>query len=223
MTAVGDPLQAMESDGLVPLYSSGSVDNLYARAVALVDVGISTFEVTLRSPGSLDALRSLLVRADVEALPLAIGAGTVMDPLIADAAIGAGARFIFSPVLSKEVAGRCRQSEVPYIPGCATPTEIHTALELGCGTVKLFPADAIGGPGFLRAVRSVFPDVNCIPSGGIRLETSVIRDWFDAGAVAVGMGSGLFPSDDTASSAQLLDRLRAALATLAEARQVRPA
>jgi 2-dehydro-3-deoxyphosphogluconate aldolase/(4S)-4-hydroxy-2-oxoglutarate aldolase len=222
MMVPGEPLAAMASDGLVPLFSSGDPDVLYAAAEALVGAGISTFEVTLRSHGSLDALTDLLARADAEDLPLAIGAGTVMDPATAEAAINAGARFVFAPVVSAGIAAVCSDAGVPHVPGCATPTEIHTALELGCGTVKLFPADAIGGSGFLRAVRSVFPGVACIPSGGITPDAGLLASWFDAGAVAVAMGSQLFGSGGPTGEPDVASRLELAVAAVAAARREPP-
>ena len=217
-----DPRGAMASDDLVPLYSSGSSDDLYSVAAALVNAGISTFEVTLRSPGSLEALRDVLKQAKAEELPLAIGAGTVLDVASAEAVIDAGARFVFSPVVSDEVASRCATEGVVYIPGCATPTEIHQALHLGCNTVKLFPANEIGGPGFLRSVRSVFPSVNCIPSGGIGPDATVIRRWFEAGAVAVAMGSQLL-GKPALRTPEVQQRLELALNAIDEARREIPA
>lgn len=218
MRVAPNPLELMASDGLVPLYSSGDPDDLFAAAQALVDIGIATFEVTLRRPGTLDAIGHLITRANSEGLSLAVGAGTVIDAAAAEAAIGAGARFVFSPVVSVSVATVCREAGVPHIPGCATPTEIHRARELGCHTVKLFPADALGGPGFLRAVRSVFPDVACIPSGGVTPDSSVLRSWFDAGAIAVAMGSRLFPSGGIRTNDDVRRNLERAVAAVAAAR-----
>ena len=212
-----EPLAAMAADGMVPLYSSESADDLYSVALALADAGISTFEVTLRLPQSLSAFQELLQRAAADDLPLMIGAGTVMDVVTAEASIEAGARFVFSPVISDDVARRCAAAGVVHIPGCATPTEIKAALQLGCTTVKLFPADAIGGPGFLRAVRSIFAGLECIPSGGIAPEAHSIRPWFEAGAPAVALGSQLFRGMPI-SSPELTSRFKSAMAEVAKAR-----
>ena len=188
-----EAMDAIRSGGLVPLYSSPDPDILYRAAQATVEAGIPVMEVTLRAPGVIDALAQLIARVEADSLPLMVGVGTVLDDGEAKAAIGSGARFIFSPVVSPEVAERCRAEGVAWIPGCATPTEIHTAMELGCSSVKLFPADAIGGPGFLRSVRSVIPTVEAIPSGGVVPEADALEAWFRAGAVAVAVGSWLFP------------------------------
>lgn len=192
-------LAAARESGIVPLMSSADPDVLWRAAEAIVEAGLGIMEVVFRAPGTARALARVIERAQEAGLPLTIGAGTVLSVTAADAAIGAGARFVFSPALSGEVGSRCIAAGVAWFPGCATPTEVHTALELGCDAVKLFPADALGGPGFVRSLRSVFPAMNPIPSGGIVPTEEELRAWFRAGAVAVGVGSWLFPSDAAGS------------------------
>lgn len=187
-------LVSIRESGLVPLMSSADPDILWQAAEAIVGAGVSVMEIVFRTPGAARAFARLIERAQAAELPLTIGAGTVLDVASADAAIEAGARFVFSPALSAEVGERCETAGVAWFPGCATPTEVNTALELGCDAVKLFPADALGGPGFLRSLRSVFPELSAIPSGGISPTDEELRAWFGAGAVAVGVGSWLFPS-----------------------------
>lgn len=215
------PIEAMAADGLVPLYSSGDPDNLYRVAKAVSEAGISTLEVTLRNSGSLAAFGELAARIESGGFDLTVGVGTVFDGDTADAAIAMGAQFVFSPVVAAEVAERCQARGVPYIPGCATPTEIHSALELGCETVKLFPADTIGGTGFLRAIRAVFPNINPIPSGGVIPEEEVLASWYRSGATAVGIGSWLFPPEAIARHdwAELKVRLTTAVNAVAAARK----
>ncbi len=194
MTADGHPaLASVTRSGVVPLLSSSDQGVLWQAAHAIVEAGFGVMEVALRGPGVLAALEQLIERVDQSELPLTVGAGTVLDLASAGAAIDAGARFVFSPVLTPEVGARCQSDGVAWFPGCATPTEVGTALELGCDAVKLFPADLIGGPRFLRAVRSVFGDFAAIPSGGIDPQSDDLDEWFGAGAVAVGAGSSLFP------------------------------
>lgn len=213
-------LDAIRTDGLVPIYSSGDVGLLHRMAVALAKAGLSTFEVTLRKPGALDALARLVETVDSAGLPVAVGVGTVLDTMNAEAAVDAGARFVVSPSIIPDVASVCRTAGVDYIPGCATPTEIHRAMDLGCTMVKLFPADAIGGPEFLRSVRTVFPHLEAIPSGGVTPQPDVLKAWFDAGAVAVAMGSGLFTKDVVyaAENEALESRLSAVSAAIRSSR-----
>ena len=215
------PLDAIRSGGLVPLYSSADPDELYRLAELIVGAGIPVMEVTLRAAGVLDAFGELVARVEKDGLPLLVGAGTVLDTASADTAISAGAQFIFSPVVDPEVAVRCREQGVAWIPGCATPTEIHTAMALECAAVKLFPADAIGGPGFLRSVVAVFPDIKAIPSGGVVADPGLLGAWFEAGAVAVAMGSGLFPAEAIAAGdwSDVQRRLDEAVAAVTAARE----
>jgi 2-dehydro-3-deoxyphosphogluconate aldolase/(4S)-4-hydroxy-2-oxoglutarate aldolase len=212
---------AIEEVGLVPLISSTNSDDLFRAAESIVEVGLTVMEVTLRAPGALEALGRLIAHADRMRLPLSVGAGTVLDAATARAAIGIGAQFVFSPVLGIEVGEACLGSGVAWFPGCATPTEILTALDLGCDAVKLFPADAIGGPGFLRSVRSVFPALAAIPSGGIGPSPGELVAWYRAGAIAVGMGSSLFPADAIAASdwEEVARRLGSAVSAVQEARE----
>jgi 2-dehydro-3-deoxyphosphogluconate aldolase/(4S)-4-hydroxy-2-oxoglutarate aldolase len=107
----------------------------------------------------------------------------------AEACIDAGARFIVSPAVRPEVAAVCRTRKVDFFLGAATPTEVATAHELGAAAVKLFPAAQLGGPSFVRAVRSVYPGIALMPTGGIG--TGDIAAYLDAGAACVGMGGRL--------------------------------
>lgn len=199
-------LDMMVADGLVPLRSSPDVEVLRTTAAAVADAGLHTFEVTLRATGAVEAIRTLVA----EGGSVAIGAGTVMDAASAEAVLEAGAAFVLSPTVVPGVAAACNQAGVPYIPGCATPTEVQTALDLGCEAVKLFPASSLG-PGFLSAIRSVFPGLRAIPTGGLSPDPFALGPWFDAGAIAVGLGSALFPKDGPV-------RLSEAAAVVAQAR-----
>ena len=96
-----------------------------------------------------------------------IGAGTVINAEQCEAALAAGATFIVSPGLSPAVAKICNQRNIPYYPGCVTPTEIMAALELGITTVKFFPANIYGGLKALKALSAPFPQVKFIPTGGV--------------------------------------------------------
>lgn len=214
-------LEAIRESGVVPLLASSDPEVLWRAANAIVEAGFEVLEVALRVPGVLGALEHVIERADAAGLSITVGAGTVLDAGSAEAAIDAGARFVFSPILASEVGARCVSEQVAWFPGCATPTEVHAALELGCDAVKLYPADLIGGPRFLRSLRSVFGDVVAIPSGGIDPQSDDLADWFEAGAVAVGAGSSLFPGRAVASGdwEEIGRRLAAAARAVAVARR----
>ncbi|MBP5207847.1 MAG: bifunctional 4-hydroxy-2-oxoglutarate aldolase/2-dehydro-3-deoxy-phosphogluconate aldolase [Clostridia bacterium] len=130
---------------------------------ALKAYGIFTAEITFRTDCAAEAI-SLSRRLHPD---MCIGAGTVINAETCEAAIGAGAQFIVSPGFSAAVAAVCRERGITYYPGCATPTEIMTALDAGFSVLKFFPADVYGGEKALSAFRSVFPQVRFIPTGGV--------------------------------------------------------
>lgn len=130
---------------------------------ALKSVGINCAEITFRT----DCAAKAIAYACKNYPDMSIGAGTVINAEQCKAAIKAGAQFIVSPGLSISVAKICNKKNIPYYPGCVTPTEIMTALELGITTVKFFPANIYGGLKALKALSAPFPQVKFIPTGGV--------------------------------------------------------
>lgn len=139
-----------------------------ARTVlkALKEYGINCAEITFRTACAEEAI-GLAVK---EFPDMAIGAGTVINGEQCERALAAGAKFIVSPGLSREVARVCKERDIPYYPGCVTPTEIMAALELGLTTLKFFPANIYGGLKALKALSAPFPQVRFIPTGGVNKE-----------------------------------------------------
>lgn len=130
---------------------------------ALKNVGINCAEITFRTACAAEAIAYAVANyPDME-----IGAGTVINAAQCEAALAAGATFIVSPGLSPAVAEICNERNIPYYPGCVTPTEIMAALELGITTVKFFPANIYGGLKALKALSAPFPQVKFIPTGGV--------------------------------------------------------
>ena len=130
---------------------------------ALRASGIRCAEITFRTACAAEAIAYAVKKyPDME-----IGAGTVINAEQCEKALAAGARFIVSPGLSEAVAKICSEKNIPYYPGCVTPTEIMAALELGITTVKFFPAGLYGGLKALKALSGPFPRVRFIPTGGI--------------------------------------------------------
>ena len=130
---------------------------------ALKNNGIHTAEITFRTACAAEAI-ALAVKNHPD---MEIGAGTVINAEQCKAALAAGATFIVSPGLSVAVAQVCKDNNVPYYPGCVTPTEIMQALELGLTTLKFFPANVYGGLKALKALAAPFPQVKFIPTGGV--------------------------------------------------------
>ena len=130
---------------------------------ALKANGINCAEITFRTACAKDA-----IKLACEKYPdMSIGAGTVINKEQCIDAIAAGATFIVSPGLSKDVAAVCKEHNIPYYPGCVTPTEIMAALDLGITTVKFFPANVYGSLNALKALSAPFPQVKFIPTGGV--------------------------------------------------------
>ena len=130
---------------------------------ALKNNGINTAEITFRTSCAAEAISYACKNYP----DMNIGAGTVINAEQCEAALAAGAQFIVSPGLSVAVANICKERNVPYYPGCVTPTEIMAALELGITTVKFFPANVYGGLKAMKALAGPFPQIKFIPTGGV--------------------------------------------------------
>jgi len=188
-------LTAMIDQGVIPVFSHGDLEVCLNVIQACADGGATVFEFTNRGDFAahnfFQAARHFAV-ADGRVM---LGAGSVVDAPTAALYIANGARFIVGPNFNPEVARLCNRRKIAYSPGCATPTEIGLAEEAGCEIVKLFPGGAAGGPGFVRAVLGPMPWSKIMPTGGVEPTEASLKAWFDAGVVAVGMGSGLIPGE----------------------------
>jgi 2-dehydro-3-deoxyphosphogluconate aldolase / (4S)-4-hydroxy-2-oxoglutarate aldolase len=155
-------LDLLFSRRLVPVVVLDNPDGARPLAQALAAGGLPVAEVTFRTP---NAGRALSVMAEDPAMT--VGAGTVISTSQVDAAVAAGARFVVSPGYSRAVVDRCRDLDVPVLPGVATATELMAALEADITSVKFFPAEPLGGIRMLRALGSAFPQARFVPTGGI--------------------------------------------------------
>ncbi|HEL1711951.1 TPA: bifunctional 4-hydroxy-2-oxoglutarate aldolase/2-dehydro-3-deoxy-phosphogluconate aldolase [Streptococcus suis] len=149
--------------------------------------GIRNIEITFSTPNAATVIKELQEEFSDDS-SVVIGAGTVMNLKLAQAAIDAGASFLVSPHFDKEIQDLAQEAEVFYFPGCATATEIVTASQAGCPIIKLFPGGVLG-PGFIKDIHGPVPQVDLMPSGGVSVEN--VADWKKAGACAVGVGSAL--------------------------------
>jgi 2-dehydro-3-deoxyphosphogluconate aldolase/(4S)-4-hydroxy-2-oxoglutarate aldolase len=157
-----------------------------ATAVAwLREGGLRVFEITMTVPDAPGLIRALA--QDDPAL--LVGAGTVPDAEAARACLAAGARFLVAPWVDASVAAAARAAGACALLGALTPTEVRAALAAGADAVKVFPASSAGGPGHIRALRSVFPGVAFCPTGGV--DAANAPDYLAAGAAFVGIGGRL--------------------------------
>lgn len=179
-------LQRIRDTGLIPVVRAESSDQAMLAVAALKAGGLDVIEVTMTVPGAIDVIQTLAVKYGDETL---IGAGTVLDPETAQACIQAGAQFIVSPALNEETISFCRAQDVAIFPGALTPTEVVRAWKTGADAVKVFPAGAVGGASYLKALKAPLPQIELIPTGGVSLKTAA--DFIKAGAMALGVGADL--------------------------------
>jgi 2-dehydro-3-deoxyphosphogluconate aldolase/(4S)-4-hydroxy-2-oxoglutarate aldolase len=186
-------VEVMRNTGIVPLFTHDDAEDAQQVIEAAYRGGIRAFEFTNRRPNSFEIF-SHLVRERKKFPDLMLGIGTVMDGATTKRFIDAGADFIISPILKPEMAEVCGKHDVPWIPGCATLTEIVTAKEHGAAVIKVFPGSVLG-PGFVSAIMPVVPDLKLMITGGVEPTKENLAAWFKAGAMCVGMGSQLFTKD----------------------------
>jgi 2-dehydro-3-deoxyphosphogluconate aldolase/(4S)-4-hydroxy-2-oxoglutarate aldolase len=178
-------LRRILDGGVVAVVRAESGESLVKVVEALADGGVTAAEITFTVPDALDVIRDAR-KALGDAV--ALGAGTVLDPETARAAILAGAEYLVSPTVNLDVIRLARRYDKAVMPGAFTPTEILTAWEAGADVVKVFPAD-VGGPGYLKAIRGPLPQVRLMPTGGVDLTTAA--DFLKAGACCLGVGGTL--------------------------------
>lgn len=152
---------------------------------ALYEGGVKVLEITTETPKVMAMIEKV---ADELGDKVLVGAGTVLDPETARAAILAGSKFIVSPSLNPETIKMTKRYGVVSVPGALTPTEIVTALEHGADMVKVFPVNAFG-PGYIKNIHGPFPHIPLMVTGGIN--TANVNDYIKSGALAVGVGSNL--------------------------------
>ncbi len=157
--------ETMDKSKLIPVVVINEIEETRKILTALRDYGILYAEITFRTACAADAI-ALAVK---EFPDMHIGAGTVINEEQCAIAIGLGAKFIVSPGLSEEVAKVCKDNNIPYYPGCVTPTEIIKALSLGLNILKFFPADVYGGLKAMKALAAPFPQIRFIPTGGVNM------------------------------------------------------
>ncbi|MEI5993824.1 bifunctional 4-hydroxy-2-oxoglutarate aldolase/2-dehydro-3-deoxy-phosphogluconate aldolase [Candidatus Enterococcus mansonii] len=180
-------LSRLEKTGVVAVVRGATKEEALQASHAIIKGGMTGIELTFTVPQADEVIKELVAvyskRADI-----VIGAGTVLDAVTARLAIMAGAEYIVSPSFDAQTAELCNLYQIPYLPGCMTITEVKEALKCGADIVKLFPGSAYG-PSILSAFLAPMPQVSLMPTGGVNLEN--MADWFQAGAVTVGVGGDL--------------------------------
>lgn len=178
----------LEKTPVVPVVVIDDAERAVPVAQALVDGGLPVIEVTMRTNAAADAIAAIAAN-----VPDAhVGAGTVLSAENANTIVNAGAKFIVSPGLHEDVVNAANQLSVPVIPGVATATEAQQAWNMGLRTLKFFPAGQAGGPSMIKALASVFRDVQFMPTGGV--SPANLSEYLALPAVLACGGSWLTPA-----------------------------
>ena len=183
-------MQNIYQAGVVAVLRGKSAEEVREMAERSIAGGVRIIEVTMTTPGALQAIRTLADKyggTTGEDRPI-IGVGTVLDEVTARLAILEGAEFVVSPAFHPPVITMCHRYRVPVMPGVVTLGEAQSALEHGVDIIKLFPGSMFN-PSMIKTLKGPMPQLNIMPTGGVNLDN--IGAWFDSGAFAVGIGSDL--------------------------------
>jgi len=183
---------------VLPVYYHDDIQTCTEVVNACYAGGIRVFEFVNRGERAPENFSQLLKFQQANWPDLLLGIGTVKTAAMATAYIELGAKFIVSPVVKAEIADVTLRHGILWVPGCMTPTEISLAEDLGAPLVKLFPGDTLG-PGFLKAIKPLFPAMRFMPTGGVNPTKESVTGWFEAGVSAVGLGSKLFAKPEGAT------------------------
>jgi len=201
-------LNAMLDTGVIPLFYHPDVEVAKRVVEACVSGGATTIEFTNRGDRAWHVFHGLMEFVEKSAPKAILGVGSVVDPGTAALYINEGANFVVGPSFNPEVAKICNRRKIAYVPGCGSETEISIAEEWGVEVIKIFPANLMGGPDFIKAVLAPAPWHTLLPTGGVEANEENLKGWFKAGVALVGLGSNLIRKEwveagDYASIAQL--------------------
>lgn len=187
-------LSVIFNQGVLPLYYHADEEVSLSILRALYEAGIRTVEYTNRGEAALKNFKALRRVCDAEMQDMLLGTGTIKSGDDAKAFVDAGADYLISPGVVKAAAKVADKNDLLYVPGCMTPTEIIRAESLGATFMKIFPGNVLG-PGYISAIKDIFPNLTFMVTGGVEPEEENLRGWFKAGVSAVGMGSKLITKD----------------------------
>ena len=160
--------QILASAPVVPVVVIERLEDAAPLAQALYKGGLRALEITLRTPVAAQAVKIMK-----ETVPEAyVGTGTVIDKATFEASVNAGADFMVSPGVNDELLALASQSDIPFLPGAATPSEVMKLAERGFSFLKFFPAAAAGGPAMLKSIGGPLPGIKFCPTGGISLQSA---------------------------------------------------
>lgn len=187
--------QTMINTGIVPVFYHAEVEVAKQVIKACYDGGILAFEFTNRGDFAHEVFTELVKWTDKACPEMIMGIGSIVDAPTAALYIQSGANFVVGPLLNPDIFNVCNRRQIAYSPGCATPSEIGLAQELGAEIVKVFPGGNVGGPSFVKNIKGPMPWSKLMVTGGVEPTEENLAAWFKAGVTCVGMGSNLFPEE----------------------------
>ena len=207
---MNDVLKKINAIGIVPVVKIDDAKDAVPLAKALIDGGLPCAEVTFRTAAAEAAIKAMS-----DAYPeMLIGAGTVLTTEQVDKAVAAGATFIVSPGLNPKVVKYCVEKNIPVTPGCANPSDVEQAIELGLDVVKFFPAEAAGGIEMIKAMSAPYGNIKFMPTGGINAKN--LKDYLDFPKIIACGGSWMVKGDLIAAGEfdKIRDMTREAVETM---------
>ena len=188
-----ETLQKLADSPVISVIRMTDTSKLMKIIDALSNGGVKFLEITFTTPNAVDVIKEVCKKVSSD---FVVGAGTVLDPETARAAILAGAKFIVSPALNVETIKLSHRYDVMMVPGAFTPTEILTAWDMGADIVKVFPATALG-PKYFKDIKGPFPQIRVMPTGGVSVDNA--GEFIRAGACAVAAGTDLLDKEAIAN------------------------
>jgi 2-dehydro-3-deoxyphosphogluconate aldolase/(4S)-4-hydroxy-2-oxoglutarate aldolase len=214
MVSKQEVVSKIKEGGLVAVVRAESSEQAFKITEACIAGGVAAIEITFTVPGADDVIKDLAKK--YKSGEIIIGAGTVLDPETARAAILAGAQYIVSPCLNAETVRLCNRYQVACMPGAMSVKEVVECMEAGADIVKIFPGELFG-PAIIKAIKGPLPQATMMPTGGVGLDN--VGEWIKAGAVAVGVGGKLTGGAKTGDyesittiAKQFIEKIRAARA-----------
>jgi len=213
-------LQTITQQGVLPLFYYPDIEVSMQAIRTLYKAGIRAMEFTNRAEGALEVYAEIRKAVAAEMADMLFGAGTIKTVKDAVSFFHADADFFVAPNLNEGVGSVANNQSMLWIPGCMTPSEIHLAREQQAVLIKVFPANVLG-PGFISAVREVFPGQAFMPTGGVEISKENLSAWFTSGVVAVGMGSKLVSKEILKNKSwdELFDKTKRVLEIIKEVRK----
>ncbi|CAM2796091.1 bifunctional 2-keto-4-hydroxyglutarate aldolase/2-keto-3-deoxy-6-phosphogluconate aldolase [Salinicoccus roseus] len=204
-----DVLNEIRENYLIAVVRGKGFEDTVKMVENIIEGGIKNIEITYTTPKASELIEHFATNSEA-----CVGAGTVMSRETADEAIRRGAQYIVSPHFDKDVAALCNLNQIPYLPGCATATEVAEAMKAGVDVIKIFPGGVLGAS-FIKDIKGPMPHANLMPSGGVNKEN--MADWMENGAFAIGIGSALAKGYDGSNPEVVKENTESFVATYQKA------